>query len=97
MKYIFKIAAGVLLTLLAFSCSDFLDKAPEEDITIQEAFLQRNYAESFLTDAYADLPMEIHFTDMADINPFVLASDEFNVPWPEKFGKLMNRGAWNAY
>lgn len=97
MKYIFKITAGVLLTLLAFSCSDFLDKAPEEDITIQEAFLQRNYAESFLTDAYADLPMEIHFTDMADINPFVLASDEFNVPWPEKFGKLMNRGAWNAY
>lgn len=97
MKHILKIAAGILLTLLGFSCSDFLDKAPEEDITIQEAFLQRNYAEGFLTDAYADLPMEIHFTDMADINPFVLASDEFNVPWPEKFGKLMNRGAWNAY
>lgn len=55
MKYIFKIAAGVLLTLLAFSCSDFLDKAPEEDITIQEAFLQRNYAESFL-----QMPMRIY-------------------------------------
>lgn len=99
MKYIHYIAKVLAFSLLPtfFSCADYLDKAPEEDILIEEAFLKRNYAEAFLTDAYADLPMENHFTDMADINPFVLASDELNVPWPEKFGKLMNRGALNAY
>lgn len=99
MKYIDYIVKALVFSLLplTFSCADYLDKAPEEDILIEEAFLKRNYAEAFLTDAYADLPLENHFTDMADINPFVLASDELNVPWPEKFGKLMNRGALNAY
>lgn len=88
----------LVISMFSFaSCSDYLDKAPEEDLLIEEAFLKRNYAEAFLTDAYADLPLENHFTDMADINPFVLASDELNVPWPEKFGKLMNRGAMNPY
>ncbi len=80
------------------SCQkDFLEKGPEEDITIEEAFLQRKYAEAFLTDIYAGIPNEIYFTDMADINPFVIASDELTVPWPEKFSKLMNRGSWNSY
>lgn len=87
----------IALASILCGCSGYLDKAPEEDILIEDAFLKRNYAEAFLTDAYADLPREDYFTDMADINPFVLASDELNVPWPEKFGKLMNRGALNAY
>jgi len=91
---------GLLLIklLLVTSCQkDFLEKRPEEDITIEEAFLQRRYAEGFLTDIYAGIPNEIYFTDMADINPFIIASDEMNVPWPEKFSKLMNRGSWNSF
>ena len=99
MKYtsFFQLLLVVLSLCLCVSCVGYLDKAPEEDILIEDAFLKRNYSEAFLTDAYADLPREDYFTDMADINPFVLASDELNVPWPEKFGKLMNRGALNAY
>lgn len=91
---------GVLLLqfFLVTSCQkDFLEKGPEEDITIEDAFLQRRYAEAFLTDIYAGIPNEIYFTDMADINPFIIASDELNVPWPEKFAKLMNRGSWNSF
>ena len=92
------IIAGVLMVFITSSCSkDFLDKAPEEDITIEEAFLQRKYAEGFLTDVYAGLPNEIYFTDMVDINPFIVASDEMNIPWGEKYPKLMNRGAWNSF
>ncbi len=93
----FKAIIIMLAASLLWSCSDYLDKAPEEDLTIQEAFLQRAYAESFLTGVYAGMPREIWFSDEADINPFVLASDELNMPYPEKFGKLMNRGAWNPY
>jgi hypothetical protein len=97
MKYL--ICGLVLVQLLMFSSckKDFLDKSPEEDITIEEAFLQRRYAEAFLSDVYADLPLENWFTDMVDPNPFIIASDEMNVPWPEKFAKLMNKGSWNAY
>ncbi len=88
----------MLLILTATSCrKDFLEKTPEEDITIEEAFQKRNYAEAFLTDIYAGLPNEIYFTDLLEVNPFVVASDEMNVPWPEKFGKLMNKGSWNSF
>lgn len=80
------------------SCSkNFLDKSPDEDITIEAAFEKRTYAEAFLTDIYAGLPLGIYFTDMGEPNPFIIASDEMNVPWPEKFSKLMNKGSWNAY
>ncbi|WP_432714561.1 RagB/SusD family nutrient uptake outer membrane protein [Pedobacter sp.] len=95
-KYLFSVL--VMLSLITTSCrKDFLEKTPEEDITIEEAFQKRNYAEAFLTDIYAGLPNEIYFTDLLDINPFVVAADEMNVPWPEKFGKLMNKGSWNSY
>src|SRR5690349_12521802 len=97
MKYL--ICGLLLVQLLMFSSckKDFLDKSPEEDITIEEAFLQRKYAEAFLVDIYAGLPNEIYFMDMSDINPFIIASDEMNIPWPEKFPKLMNKGSWNAF
>lgn len=96
MKYTVIILLSFLV--LMHSCkSDFLDKGPEEDITVEEAFSQRRYAEAFLTDVYASLPLENWFTDMLDPNPYIIASDEMNVPWPEKFSKLMNQGSWNAY
>lgn len=88
----------VMQLLLISACrKDFLDKSPDEDITIEEAFKQRKYAEAFLVDIYAGLPNEIYFTDLVDVNPFIVASDEMNIPWPEKFPKLMNKGAWNAF
>src|SRR5690606_14744901 len=94
-----KLIALILIQFFfVISCQkDFLEKGPEEDITIEDAFLQRRYAEAFLTDIYAGIPNEIYFTDMADINPFIIASDELNVPLPEKFAKLMNRGSWNSF
>lgn len=70
------------LFLISACRKGFLDKSPDEDITIEEAFKQRKYAEAFLVDIYAGLPNEIYFTDMSDINPFVIASDEMNIPWP---------------
>lgn len=87
----------VQLILISGCRKDFLDKTPDEDITIEEAFKQRKYAEAFLVDIYAGLPNEIYFTDMSDVNPFIVASDEMNIPWPEKFPKLMNKGAWNSF
>lgn len=91
------IAASFALMTVFSSCNSYLDKAPEEDIKIEDAFMKRNYAEAFLTDCYAGIPLESYFVYMADINPFTVASDEMNVPWPEYFCKAMNRGALNPY
>ncbi|SOD15092.1 RagB/SusD family nutrient uptake outer membrane protein [Pedobacter xixiisoli] len=97
LKYIICSLLIIQLGLISGCQKDFLDKQPDEDITIEEAFKQRKYAEAFLVDIYAGLPNEIYFTDLADVNPFIVASDEMNIPWPEKFPKLMNKGAWNSF
>jgi hypothetical protein len=98
MKHISYLIA--ILLLACTSCQKgFLDKQPDESITIQQAFQKRSYAEAFLTDVYASMGNEYYFTDFQGTspNPYVIASDEMNIPWPEKFEKLMNKGSWNAY
>jgi hypothetical protein len=97
MKKLIRAILLILVVIFSSSCSDFLDKAPEEDLTIEDAFKQRQYAERFLFSAYAGLPLELYFSDMGDANPFVLGSDELNMPYPEKYGKLINRGSWNPH
>jgi hypothetical protein len=90
----------LLLVIAVMSCKkNFLDKAPDESITIEQAFQKRTYAEAFLTDVYASMDNELYFTDYfgTSPNPFIIASDEMNVPWPEKFEKLMNKGSWNPF
>jgi hypothetical protein len=92
-----KIVIFSILIILAASCKKgFLNKAPDEDLTIDQVFAQRRYAESWLTSTYSDVPNNIYFNDGGDPNPFVIASDELDVCWPDKFAKLMNAGSWNA-
>ena len=96
MKYI-KFLSVLLSVAFFTSCADYLDKAPEEDITFEQAFQKPAYAEAFLSSAYAGLPNEMWFSDWGDANPYVMASDDLAMPYPEKFGKLITSGAWNAY
>jgi hypothetical protein len=53
--YIISSLLIVQLLLVSGCRKDFLDKSPDEDITIEEAFKQRKYAEAFLVDIYAGL------------------------------------------
>lgn len=86
----------LILMSVTYSCG-YLDKEPEEDIILEEAFLKRNYAEAFLTDIYADMPHEQFFCDNADINPFTASSDEMTLCWPGKFSKIITKGSMNPY
>lgn len=86
-----------LLALVTNACKKgFLDKTPNEDLTIDDVFKQRQYAEAWLSNVYYFLPEEINFVDPWGRNPFVSSTDEMKVPWPEKYTNLMNSGAWNA-
>lgn len=96
MKRIF-INITVIAFLIAFSgCTkDFLNKMPDEDMTLDEVFAQRQYAERFLTSAYFTLHEEISFNDWWGRNPFVGASDEMEITWTYPFAHVMTSGAWS--
>lgn len=78
-----------------FSCKDYLDKVPDEDLTLEDVFAQRQYAERFLTSAYFTLHEEISFNDWWGRNPFVGASDEMEITWTYPFAHVMTSGAWS--
>ena len=96
MKRIFNYIAVLALFLAASGCTkDFLDKTPDEDLTLDEVFAQRQYAERFLTSAYFTLHEEISFNDWWGRNPFVGAADEMEMTWTYPFAHVMTSGAWS--
>ena len=72
----------MLLCLAAFSaasCDSFLDKGPEENLSIEEAFAERAYVERWLYNIYSGIPVEMNFHQDSYMNPFVGGSDEMEV------------------
>ncbi len=93
-----KTIIGVFTVLLvcATSCKkDYLDKTQDEDLTIEQVFESRQYAERFLTSAYNNLPEEINFHDWQGRNAFTGASDEMEITWTYPFAQLMTAGSWS--
>lgn len=85
----------LLMSTIGASCEKgFLDKAPDEDLTIDDVFAERQYAERFLTATYNYLPTEIDFAEIPGRNPFVGASDDMEMSWLNRFSHRMNGGTW---
>ncbi|MFC6997210.1 RagB/SusD family nutrient uptake outer membrane protein [Rufibacter roseus] len=85
------------LLLISMSCEqDFLDKGPEEDLTIDKVFAERAYAENFLTSAYFNLPEMLNPADAHARNPFTGASDEMEITFQGAISHQLNSGAWNS-
>jgi len=84
----------LVLTIFASCEKGFLDKAPDEDLTIDDVFAERQYAERFLTATYNYLPTEIDFAEIPARNPFVGASDDMEMSWLNRFSHRMNGGTW---
>ncbi len=93
MKTIRYIITCSIVLAAAFSCN-YLDKQPNEDMTLNEVFSERRYAERFLAATYAHLPIEMWFTDPYGRNPFVGASDEMEMS-DDAFCQSMNNGSWS--
>lgn len=99
MNFRFCLKYGLFLSVLFIfsSCADFLDKRPDDDMTLEEVFAERNYAERFLSSCYFNLTEEDLFCDdNPGRNPFVSASDEMELVWGFPFCQKMNNGSWNA-
>lgn len=87
-----------LCPLLLLSCEkEFLNKTPDEDLSIEDVFAQRQYAQQFLTNVYTSIPDEFNMRDNAGRNPFVGATDEMETTWlGGVYQNAMNSGAWNS-
>ncbi|MFT4093719.1 MAG: RagB/SusD family nutrient uptake outer membrane protein [Niabella sp.] len=97
MKLLKNISLLILITIVQLSCKkDYLEKTPDEDLTLTEVFASRSYAEQFLNNVYASLPTEATFIDQGGRNPFIGASDEMEMTWTQYFCQNINNGAWSA-
>lgn len=94
------LSIAVFFTIALTSCEDYLDKLPEGDMTLEEAFSNYKYAERFLANVYMHLPAEINYmADLGDTwarNPFTAGCDEMEIAYGGSASHLINAGAWNA-
>lgn len=90
--------SSFVISLLVYaSCNkEFLEKRPDEDLSIDDVFAEVSYAESFLTSVYSNLPEEMNFNNNWGNNPFIGASDEMEMPYTDVFSRFMNNGSWSA-
>lgn len=86
---------GALSTIT--SCEKFLDMSPDENLTIEDVFANRNYTRDFLTHIYSWNPSEVNMADDGGSyrNPFVAGSDEMECAYGKAYAHQINSGGWN--
>lgn len=95
-KYILHIL--IFFALMPFvSCADYLNKVPDEDLTVDDIFTNRDYANYYLAHIYSWLPTESNFADPGGSwrNPFVGGCDEMEIAYGGSYTHQINSGAWN--
>lgn len=87
----------VFVLSITSSCSDYLDKTPDDSTskTLEDIFSNETYTERFLLEAYNFLPPENNYNDNWGRSPWSGASDEMNITWTYPMAKKMNAGSWN--
>lgn len=83
------------------SCTDYLDKQPTGDLTLDDVFSNRVYARGFLSNIYFRMPFESNVCDMwsgnrFNANPFVAGSDEMEIAFGGSYTHELNAGSWNS-
>ena len=92
-----KLTVLFLISLLAFQSCDYLDKTPDEDLTIDDVFTREEWIRGFLSNIYSWLPHENHFADDGHYrNPYIGACDEMEIAFGAAYSHLMNAGTWNS-
>ena len=95
MKITINIIVTAILICSVSSCKkNFLNKIPDDDLTVDQVFANRDYASNFLINIYTQLPKEIVTADNVD-NPFLSAADEMEQVYDASFSNNMNSGSWN--
>ena len=73
-----KLTVLFLISLLAFQSCDYLDKTPDEDLTIDDVFTREEWIRGFLSNIYTNgLGPEVHFKMQLTATARVTFSHEF--------------------
>lgn len=93
----YKIISLVAVALSLASCEDFLDKQPDENLTLDDVFANRLYTRDFLTHTYSWIPTEANMADDGGAwrNPFTAGSDEMECAFGGAYAHQINNGGWN--
>ena len=93
----YKIISLVAVALSLVSCEDFLDKQPDENLTLDDVFANRLYTRDFLTHTYSWLPTEANMADDGGAwrNPFTAGSDVMECAFGGAYAHQINNGGWN--
>lgn len=89
------ITLALCASLLSLSaCEDFLDKQPDELLTIDVTFANRQYTENFLYGIYSQMPSHNFWSEQ----PYNGISDEVDITWNRSNSPTyaMNLGNWDA-
>ncbi len=96
MKY--RILSIIFLTLTVFGCSDFLDKKPDDMLTIDMIFTDKVRTEDWLASVYSSVPSPLwgYFKDQG----FAIMGDDITIPsewqpfgWKNVYAYTL--GDWN--
>ncbi|MBE6236914.1 MAG: RagB/SusD family nutrient uptake outer membrane protein [Bacteroidales bacterium] len=74
-----KYIISALVAVLCSACDSYLDKGPEENLSIEQTFTERAYVERWLYNIYSGMPLEMNFHRDSYRNPFVGGCDEMEV------------------
>lgn len=93
----YKILALLAIALSFASCEDFLDKQPEENLTLDDVFSNRLYTRNFISHTYTWIPTEANMADDGGAwrNPYTAGSDEMECTFGGAYGHQINSGGWN--
>lgn len=79
------------------ACSDYLDKTPDEDMTLPQIFTNPDWTQSYLSNIYSWLPSEANYADDGGWrSPFTGGSDEMEIAFGGAYAHLINAGSWNS-
>lgn len=93
----YKILALLAIALSFASCEDFLDKQPEENLTLDDVFSNRIYTRDFLSHIYTWMPTEANMANDGGAwrNPYTAGCDEMECTYGGAYGHQINNGGWN--
>lgn len=99
MKTNIKILAAIIaISIYGTSCADYLEKAPDEDMTLEKVFTNQVWTDQFLAHIYSWCPTEANFADDGGAwrSPFVGGCDEMEIAFGGAFSHEINSGGWNT-
>ena len=93
MKRISWLFSCVFAAVVATSCGDYLDKTPDDDMTIDEVFTNPDWARAWLYNCYSWLPNEANFADDGAFrSPFIFTAYQCRIMECYKYIQIPGMG-----